>query len=94
MITMEMSKDMMTNDDYKIRFAAEYWQTKIRYDKLHRMLVKLEAGTLSFEPTCPKALLTEQASYMGNYLRILEIRAEMEGVDLFDEPKGPANGIA
>lgn len=93
-MTLEMTKDMMTDKDYKTRFYAEYWQTKIRYDKLHRLLVKLEAGTLNFTPTLPKALLTEQASCMGNYLRILEIRAEMEGVNLFDEPKGPANGNA
>lgn len=84
-MTLEMTKDMMTDADYKTRFYAEYWQTKIRYDKLHRMLVKLEAGTLDFTPTCPKELLAEQASYMGNYLRVLEIRAEMEGVDLFGE---------
>ena len=84
-MTLEMTKAMMTDADYKTRFCAEYWQTKIRYDKLHRMLVKLDAGTLDFTPTCPKALLTEQASYMGNYLRVLEIRAEIEGVDLFCE---------
>lgn len=93
-MTLEMTKDMMTDADYKTRFCAEYWQTKIRYDKLHRMIVKWEAGTLNFTPTCPKELFKEQASYMGNYLRVLEIRAEIEGVDLFDEPKGPANGNA
>lgn len=93
-MTLEMTKDMMTDKDYKTRFYAEYWQTKIRYDKLHRMLVKWEAETLNFTPTCPKELLKEQASYMGNYLRMLEIRAEIEGVDLFGEPKGPANGNA
>ena len=82
-MTLEATKEMMTSGDYKERFYAEYWQTKIRYDKLHRMLVKWEAGTLNFTPTCPKELFKEQASYMGNYLRILEIRAEMEGVDLF-----------
>ena len=85
MRNLEDTKEMMTSGDYKVRFAAEYWQTKIRYDKLHRMLVRWEAGTLNFTPTCPKALLAEQASYMGNYLRILEIRAELEGIDLSEE---------
>ena len=85
MRNLEDTKEMMTSGDYKVRFAAEYWQTKIRYDKLHRMLVRWEAGTLNFTPTCSKELLTEQASYMGNYLRVLEIRAEIEGVDLFGE---------
>ena len=40
----------MTSDDYKDRFRAEYQQTKIRYDKLHKMLIKYDAGTLPFEP--------------------------------------------
>ena len=36
---------LMNSDDYKDRFKAEYYQTKIRYDKLHQMLIKNEAGT-------------------------------------------------
>ena len=67
---------------YKERMAAEYHQTKDRYDKLHKILIKLEAGTLNFPITCPKALLEEQAHHMGMYLRVLEIRAEIEGVEL------------
>ena len=43
---------MMNSANYKERFKAEYWQTKIRYEKLHRMTVKYEAGTLDFEPDC------------------------------------------
>ena len=71
---------MMTSDDYKERFKAEYYQTKIRYEKLHKMCVKYEAGTLNFTPSCSLALLKEQKAAMGNYLRCLEIRAEIEGV--------------
>ena len=33
---------MMNSADYKERFKAEYWQIKIRYEKLHRMTVKKE----------------------------------------------------
>lgn len=73
---------MMSSTDYKERFVAEYWQTKIRYDALHRMLIKHEAGTLTFTPTCSIDLLKEQKGYMGNYLRVLEIRAEIEKIDL------------
>ena len=32
---------MMNSANYKERFKAEYWQTKIRYEKLHRMTVNL-----------------------------------------------------
>lgn len=74
--------DLMNSEDYKERFKAEYYQTKIRYEKLHRMIIKYEANTLSFEPKCSKELLKEQANYMGNYLRMLEIRAEIENIEL------------
>lgn len=73
---------MMNSIDYKERFRAEYFQTKIRYDKLHKMLVKYEAGILNFEPSCSLELLTEQAKHMGNYLKCLEIRAEIENISL------------
>lgn len=73
---------MMDNPDYKERFKAEYYQTKIRYEKLHKMYIKYEAGTLNFTPTCSLELLKEQKAHMGNYLRCLEIRAEIEGIEL------------
>lgn len=73
---------LMESNDYKERFKAEYYQTKIRYDKLHKMLVKYEAKTLEFEPICPIEILQDQAYYMGNYLKTLEIRAEIEKIEL------------
>ena len=73
---------LMNSDDYKERFKAEYYQTKIRYDKLHKLIIKIEAGTLEFEPTCSKELLEDQCYHMGNYLRMLEIRAEIEKIEL------------
>lgn len=74
--------EMMQSDDFKERFRAEYYQTKIRYDKLDAMTVKYEAGTLPFTPNCSLELLKEQKSYMGNYIRCLKIRAEIEGIEL------------
>lgn len=73
---------LMNSEDFKERFVAEYYQTKIRYEKLHKMLIKYEAGTLDFEPKCSLELLSEQAKHMGLYLKCLEIRAEIEGIDL------------
>ena len=72
----------MQSADYKDRFKAEYQQTKIRYNKLHKMIVKAEAGALEFVPTCPLALLKEQKASMGKYLYCLEVRAIMENIDL------------
>lgn len=84
MAVMELKDtvDLMNSEDYNDRLKAEYFQTKIRYDKLHKMLVKRAAGTLDFEPKCSVALLTEQKRYMGEYLRVLETRAEIEGIVL------------
>lgn len=74
--------DMMVSSDYKERFKAEYYQTKIRYDKLHKMIVKYDAGTVDFSPTCTLELLKKQASFMGQYLYTLEVRAEIENIEL------------
>nr|DAS36513.1 MAG TPA: hypothetical protein [Caudoviricetes sp.] len=69
-------------DNYKDRFKTEYVELKLRYKKLHKMLVKHDAGKLDFKPTCPIDLLKEQKSLMGQYLYVLEVRAEIEDVNL------------
>ena len=74
--------ELMVSDDYKNRMKAEYLQTKIRYDKLHKMIVKYESNTLDFEPSCSLELLKKQAGAMGQYLYYLECRAEIEGIEL------------
>ena len=80
--TLSDTFDLMCSKDYKDRFRAEYYQTKIRYDKLHKMLVKYDAGTLEFEPACPITILKNQCSHMGIYLYDLEVRAEIEKIEL------------
>ena len=67
---------------YVSRMINEYHELKDKYTKLHRMLVKHEAGTLDFEPTCPIKLLEHQADVMSEYLHTLEVRAEIENVEL------------
>lgn len=74
--------ELMNSNDYKDRFKAEYYQTKIRYEKLHKMLIRYEAGTLGFEPTCPISTLEDQEYYMKDYLKMLEVRAEIEKIEL------------
>lgn len=68
--------------DYKERMKNEYNELKDKYDKLHKMLVKYDAGKLDFTLNCPVQLLRDQAAAMGKYLYILEMRAQMEGVEL------------
>ena len=73
---------LMQSSDYKERFIAEYYQTKIRYNKLHKTVVKYEANKLEYKPTCSIELLKQQLSHMGQYLYDLEVRAEIEGIEL------------
>lgn len=92
-VSLEDTIDLMSSDDYKERFIAEYLQTKIRYNNLHRMIVKMEAGILEpgnislssffkFAPDTSILILKNQKSFMGQYLNQLEIRAEIEGIPL------------
>lgn len=74
--------DMMLNDDYKERFRAEYYQTKIRFDKLVNMLEHWNSGELNFKPTCSKRVFERQARAMKEYLELLEERAEIEKLKL------------
>ena len=72
----------MNDNDWKKRFIAEYYQTKIRYIRLHNLIVNYEAGTLEFTPNCPLDLLKKQKAAMGKYLYILEVRARLENIEL------------
>ena len=85
--------ELMASADFKDRAKAEYWQVKIRYEKLKTMLNKYEVGLkevnvegrLGFKPNCSFELLREQHRFMGQYLHILELRAVIEDIDLTAE---------
>ena len=74
--------EMMNSTDYKERFKAEYYQLKIRMCGLDNMLGKRRRDKLTFEPTCPKSTYELQLRAMRDYMRILEMRAVMEGISL------------
>ena len=73
---------MMNSPDFKERTKAEYYQLKIRIEKLEAMLEKYRNGTLDFTPNCSYNLLYEQLVYMKSYLRVLEERARIENIEL------------
>lgn len=85
-VSLEDTANLMKSADYKERFAAEYSQVKIRYEKLKAFCNKIEVaemmGTESPKHDCPLALLREQQKYMGMYLSVLEKRAIIEDVCL------------
>lgn len=74
--------EMMTSPDWKDRFIAEYLQTKIRYNKLHKLIIKREVGNHGFDTPIPLESWKAQASYMGLYLYELEKQAEIHGIEL------------
>ena len=74
--------ELMTSADWKDRFVAEYLQTKIRYEKLHDMIVKREVGRVGFETPIPLESWIEQAKHMGLYLYELEKQAAIHGIEL------------
>ena len=80
--TLKNVEDTPVMPEWQTRFIREYRDLKNRKAKLHKMIVKYDAGTLDFKPTCPVELLRQQEITMSEYMRILEIRAEIEGVIL------------
>ena len=90
---LQETVELMLQGDYKDRFVAEYWQTKIRYERLKKFNTKIRAAQMQKGYTgvypdwapkhdCPEYLLEEQQRVMGEYLNILETRAEIEGIEL------------
>lgn len=76
-------------DDWKDRLKAEYAQTKERYEKLKVYNNKQEVKAYLLkdvaeepEDMYSRALLKKQQTVMGEYLHILELRAELARIDL------------
>lgn len=74
--------EMMNSKDFKERFKAEYYQLSIRLDGLAGMLIKWENNMLDFTPKCSKETLENQVIFMQGYKKTLELRAEIEGIEL------------
>ena len=82
MMKLTETVEMMSSDDYKERFKAEYYQLKIRVNGLKKMLDKWDNGELNFTPTCPREIYDDQMKYMINYMTVLANRAYIEHIDL------------
>ena len=83
-LTLDRTAELMLSGDYRARMAAEWAQVKIRHRRLQEMLDAYREGKLDFEPTCPITLLREQALVMQEYVDILEKRAELEDIRLYE----------
>ena len=74
--------EMMTSDDFKERFKAEYYQLLLRLDGLTSMLIKWGNSMLDIEPKCSKETLENQLIFMQGYIDILRLRAKIEEIEL------------
>lgn len=74
--------EIMQSSDYKDRFKAEYYQLKIRREKLMNMISKWDNNELPFTPTVNRSVYTEQIYFMSEYLRVLRKRAIIEDIKL------------
>jgi hypothetical protein len=85
-LTLKDTEKLMESSDYRERFIAEYWQTKIRYEKLKHFNTRIECQNAFNGPEvqhdCPNKLLRDQQTKMGELLHILEVRAILERINL------------
>ena len=74
--------ELMISEKWEDRFIAEYLQLKIRYEKLHKMIVGREVGKMTFNTPIPLESWKTQAQHMGLYLYELEKQAMIHGINL------------
>lgn len=76
-MTLADTIPMMTSNDYRERFKAEYFQTKIRSSKLQVLIEERNIDSAVI-------VLERQLASMMDYLSILALRAQFEGISLED----------
>lgn len=88
----------MEKQDWKTRLVDEYLQLRERYEKLRAFNNKREAENFLEDIKERKEyyateLLRAQQRIMGEYLHLLELRAELEGIDLVTRVGDTQSGI-
>lgn len=81
---LSQTVELMSSEDYKERFIAEYCQIAIRTKRLERVLTRIKDGNAPdcFTTTCSIVMLIDQLYYMQSYLSVLDERAFIEDIDL------------
>lgn len=68
--------------DWEMDLLEEYTSTKVKYNALHSAIIKREAGVLDIDPKESLDIWKRQASAMGSYLYMLEIRMVINGIEV------------
>lgn len=81
---LSQTVELMSSNNYKERFIAEYAQIEIRTKRLERVLKSLEDNTCPkcFTPTCDIEILKSQYKTMNAYRATLIFRAAIEEIEL------------
>ena len=80
--TLKDTTKLMESDNYIDRFKGEYYQLVIRMRGLSNVMHKMKEGTLDFEPKCSYELFEKQLIGMQHYKHALELRANVEEIEL------------
>lgn len=92
---LQETAELMASSDYKERFMAEYYQVKIRVEKLENFIAKIRAIShcekmererelkklINYD--CDVIILEDQLETMQKYLFLLKQRAVIENINLF-----------
>ena len=92
-ITLKDTVELMNSEDWKERLKAEYFQTKIRWNKLRLYYSKIKAKLAYISPDSQYTeeislqraeidIIKQQINAMDDYLLMLEMRAGIHGIDL------------
>lgn len=82
MLELKDTVDLMLSDNYRDRFRAEYWQLRIRKEKLEKLIDDYNNGRLMIQLSCDIDIHRIQLRRMKKYLAILENRAKIEEIEL------------
>ena len=92
-ITLKDTVELMNSEDWKERLKAEYFQTKIRWNKLRLYYSEIKDKQASAPPDFHYTeeaslqrteidVIERQIDAMDEYLLMLEMRAGIHGIDL------------
>lgn len=81
MVMKDPTLEKRLSNDWRERVLGEYLSLKDKAEKLHKTLIKWDAGTVVQRCNTPIEVLQTQYKHMTNYLNTLEVRMELEGIN-------------
>lgn len=81
MVAKDPTLEKRLSNDWRERVLGEYLSLKDKTEKLHKTLIKWDAGTVVPQCNTPIEVLQTQYKHMTNYLNTLEVRMELEGIN-------------